>query len=251
MFRIVKVGVAACWACVAAQGGANEMMRYTVKRIPAASLERADFSLAEVGRIEQVRPESSDHRPETTFRVLCDGESLLVRFDVKDRYVRSVQTAYQAPVSTDSCVEFFVQPKAGAGYFNFEVNAGGTLLLFYVEDPTRTETGFKKFTQVPESWGRQVTVRSSMPAVVEPEIAGPQTWSVTYRVPLALFENYVGPIDSGGGTVWRANFYKCGDKTSHPHWLSWSPVSALNFHLPPCFGELVLGGGSTPPRARE
>ena len=240
MLRVAKSCVAACLACAAAQGGTNEMVRYTVKRTPAAPLEQVDFSRAEVGRIEQVRPESSDHRPEVTFRVLGDGDSLYVRFDVKDRYVRSVQTAYQAPVCTDSCVEFFVQPKAGAGYFNFEVNAGGALLLFYVEDPTRTENGFKRFTQVPAEWGRRVTVRSSMPAVVDPEIAGPQSWHVTYRVPLALFENYVGPVARGGGAAWRANFYKCGDKTSHPHWLSWSPVSALNFHLPPCFGELIL-----------
>ena len=24
--------------------------------------------------------------------------------------------------------------------------------------------------------------------------------------------------------VWRVNFYKCADDTSHPHWLTWSPV---------------------------
>jgi len=144
------------------------MMRYTARRIPAAALEAVDFSMAEEGRIAQARPESTEHRPETAFRVLHDGANLYVRFDVKDRYVRSVQTAYQAPVCTDSCVEFFVQPKAGFGYFNFEVNAGGALLLYYVEDPERTATGLKRSTPVAEEWGRRVTVRTSLPAVVEP-----------------------------------------------------------------------------------
>jgi len=221
------------------------MMRYTVRRIPAVALGEADFSLAEEGRVAQVRPESTEHRPETAFRVLHDGANLYVRFDVKDRYVRSVQTAYQAPVCTDSCVEFFVQPKAGFGYFNFEVNAGGTLLLSYVEDPTRTEKGLKRFTPVDEAWGKRVTVRTSLTAVVDPEVAEPLVWHVTYQVPLALFEHYVGEVRRDGA-VWRANFFKCGDKTSHPHWLSWSPVSALNFHLPACFGELVLQGDTSP-----
>jgi hypothetical protein len=225
--------------CATLHGEACGMMCYKVRRIPAASLEAVDFSRAEEGRVGHARPESSDHRPETTFRVLHDGTNLYVRFDVKDRYVRSVQTAYQTPVSSDSCVEFFVWPKAGKGYFNFEVNAGGTLLLYYVEDPTRTEQGLKRYTPVPEQWGRQVVVRSSLPAVVEPEIAEPVLWHVCYQVPIALFEAFVG--DAGRvGAVWRANFYKCGDKTSHPHWLAWSPVSALNFHLPECFGELAL-----------
>ena len=238
--RLKKRGAAwlVLW-CAALYGEESGMMRYTVRRVPAASLENIDFSRAEQGRIGQARPESSDHRPETTFRVLHDGTNLYVRFDVQDRYVRSVQTAYQAPVSSDSCVEFSVLPKAGKGYFNIEVNAGGTLLLYYVEDPTRTEQGLKRYTPVPVEWGRQVVVRSSLPAVVEPEIAGPVLWHVRYQVPLALFEAFVG--DAGrGGAVWRANFYKCGDKTSHPHWLAWSPVSALNFHLPECFGELAL-----------
>jgi len=227
------------------QGKAEGVMRYTVRRIPATALENVDFSVAAVGRIEQVRSESSEHRPETTFRVLCDGANLYVRFDVKDRYVRSVQTAYQSPVCTDSCVEFFVQPKEGLGYFNFEFNAGGTLLLHYVEDPTRTEKGLKRSTPVDVEWGRRVTVHSSLPATVEPEIAEPLAWHLEYRIPLGLFERYVGKVDCDN-SVWRANFYKCGDKTSHPHWLSWSPVKALNFHLPECFGELAFEACALP-----
>jgi len=40
--------------------------------------------------------------------------------------------------------------------------------------------------------------------------------------------------------TWRANFYKCADSTSHPHWLTWSPVDhpTPHFHLPAFFGTL-------------
>ena len=81
---------------------------------------------AEEGRVAAFRPEGGDHRPDTRFRLLHDAANLYVKFEVQDRYVRSVQTNYQDPVCTDSCAEFFVQPRADCGYFNFEVNAGGT-----------------------------------------------------------------------------------------------------------------------------
>ena len=40
---------------------------------------------------------------------------------------------------------------------------------------------------------------------------------------------------------WKANFYKCGDETLHPHFGCWNPVVAEepNFHLPEFFGTLL------------
>jgi hypothetical protein len=196
------------------------------------------WSGAETLTVAHFRPEGSAHRPVTEARVLHDGATVCVRFRVQDRYVRSVCTRYQDPVCTDSCVEWFVEPKAGRGYVNFEVNAGGTLLCSFIEDPARTPGGFAKWRPLPAEWGRQMEVRHSLPPVVEPELAGPVEWSVAYRVPVALLEACVGPLGDLSGQVWRGNFYKCGDKTSHPHWAAWSPVDALNFHLPHCFGRL-------------
>lgn len=210
-------------------------MTYTINTITPMPLESVDFSQAEEGRVASVRPESSSHPPETRFYVLHDGKALYVQFCVRDAHVRSVQTAYQGPVYTDSCVEFFVQPVKGRGYFNFEINAGGTLLCSYIEDPTRVPGGFVKWTPVAVEWGKQVEIRTSLPRVVEPERAA--DWTVRYRIPFTLFECYAGPFTDN---EWRGNFYKCGDGTSHPHWISWSPVSALNFHLPDCFGSLTL-----------
>jgi hypothetical protein len=210
-------------------------MHYTINRIAPTALEAADFSLAEEGRVASVRPESNGYAPETRFYVLHDGEALYVQFRVKEAYVRSVQTAYQSPVYTDSCVEFFVQPVTGKGYFNLEINAGGTLLVSYIEDPTRVPGGFARWTPMDRAWGSQVEIRSSLPSVVETEQAA--EWSLKYRIPRALFEQYTGLITE---LEWRGNFYKCANATSHPHWVSWSPLSARNFHLPECFGSLCL-----------
>ena len=29
------------------------------------------------------------------------------------------------------------------------------------------------------------------------------------------------------GTLWRMNAYKCGDNTSHPHWISWKKLKTI------------------------
>ncbi len=210
-------------------------MHYTINRIKPAPLDSIDFSLAEEGCVAVVRPESTGTAPETRFFVLHDGEALYVQFCVNEAHVRSVQTVYQSPVYTDSCVEFFVQPVKGKGYFNIEINAGGTLLASYIEDSTRGPHGFAKWTPMDLTWGSQLEICSSLPRVVEPEQSA--QWSLRYRLPYALFEPFTGPMME---KIWRGNFYKCGNATSHPHWVSWAPLSARNFHLPMCFGSLSL-----------
>ena len=183
---------------------------------------------------------SSDHRPSVRARLQYDAHrNLLLRFEVEDRYVRSLCRAYQDPVCTDSCVEFFVQPKPDKGYLNFEMNAGCTLLLHYVTDPTPVPGGFRGCEAVPWALGQQVRITSSLPPVVDPEMAEPVNWSLEAVIPVAILEAFVGPLGPLAGQSWRANFYKCGDRTSHPHWAMWSPIGErLSFHQPAYFGRL-------------
>ena len=196
------------------------------------------WAAAETLEIAHFRPEGSDHRPRARARLLHTEEGLSGLFRVEDRYVLSRHTRFGDPVYQDSCVEIFLQPKPDRGYLNFEMNAGGALLASHITDHRRTPDGFAAFTRLSGEDGRRVEVRSSLPPVVEPEVDGPLDWQLAFFVPTALLEKYVGPLGPLGGQSWRANLYKCGDETSHPHWASWSPVDALNFHLPRCFGTL-------------
>ena len=114
----------------------NKDMVYTIRK--AAIRPELDgqwdgpaWRQAEPLDIAHFHKESSDHRPVTQAKALYDADGVYVIFEVKDRYVRSRHTEYQARVCDDSCVEFFVQPKPGKGYFNFEMNCGGHLLLYY------------------------------------------------------------------------------------------------------------------------
>ena len=196
------------------------------------------WASAETAEVNHYRPEGSAHRPRARARLLHDGAGIRGVFRVDDQYVRSIRTRYLDPVWKDSCVEFFAQPRSDRGYFNLEMNAGGAHLCYYVEDPTRTPEGLKKFTPLPEEIGRLIQIRSSLPKTVEPELAEAVRWELNFLMPVAVLESQAGRIGGLSGQNWRGNFFKCGDETSHPHWASWSPVDELNFHLPRCFGMI-------------
>ena len=220
-------------------------MEYVVKRAamapgPQDQWTSQRWSAANTLEVNQFHPRSSDHRPITHAKALHDGERLYVLFRVQDRYVRCVRTTYQSLVSRDSCVEFFLQPDPQRGYFNFELNCGGTMLLYYIEDPTRTETSpFRKYTPVPHDLAATVQIWHSLPARIEAELTDDVDWSLGCAVPFSLFEPYVGASRARPAHQWRGNFFKCGDETSQPHWASWSPIGEiLRFHQPDRFGAI-------------
>jgi hypothetical protein len=189
--------------------------------------------------VAQFHAQSSDHRPRVQAKLLHSGDALHVLFQVQDRYVRAACTQYGQKVCRDSCVEIFLQPRADAGYFNFESNCGGTMLIWYVTDPTPTPQGLKSWVEVPADAARAIGVYHSLPSHLPAEVVEPTEWRLQLSVPLELLENYVGPLPELAGQQWRANLFKCADATSKPHWASWSPIArALNFHDPRFFGVL-------------
>jgi hypothetical protein len=98
--------------------------------------------------------------------------------------------------------------------------------------------GLAAATPLGREQAARVRVRSSLPAVVLPEVSSPLEWQLAFEIPLVVVERYVGKLGPLAGQAWRGNLYKCGDRTSHPHWASWAPLDERNFHLPRCFGTL-------------
>lgn len=223
-------------------------MRYTITRTdalpsPDADWSRLDLQKAETLQVTHFPWEDSGHRPVTEARLLYDDRSVGIIFRVEDRWVRAVAQHFQDSVCSDSCVEFFVAPLPHSdAYFNFEINCGGTMLLHRCMSSEERATGGKKI-DVSEEDGRTIAIAHSMPKIVDPEITKPTVWTVEYHVPFTLFRTYFGEIATAPGTIWRANFYKCGDRTSHPHWGSWGPVDTPrpNFHVPVSFQPIVFG----------
>jgi hypothetical protein len=203
----------------------------------AFALESPIWARADELEIAHFHGRSTDHHPRTRVRILHDDANLFIRFEVDDRYVISTKTKYQEMVFLDSCVEFFFQPRPDTGHFNLEINCGGTLLFYYVEDPTRLPTGLAKFTEISAGSVSRIQILHSLPPVVVPERTEPTRWLVAARVPLSTLEPFVGAIGKVRQTSWRGNLYKCADQSSHPHWASWSPLGeVLHFHDREHFG---------------
>lgn len=176
--------------------------------------------------------------PRVAFRIAYDADALYLFYKVKEYAVRAVARHHGDIVCGDSCVEFFFSPSEdlSAGYFNLEMNCGGTTLLHYhFSDGSRIhKTTAREF--------RGATVSTSLPHLVDPERKGPLVWTLTARIPFKVLQR-VHPFSTPvSGTVWRANFFKCGDKTTRPHWLAWAKVNRTEpaFHVPEAFGRMVF-----------
>ena len=185
-------------------------------------------------------PESFGYKPGVSFSAWHDGKTLHLRFEVSEKSVRAEEGTPGNFVYKDSCVEFFIKPSVGDGYFNLEMNAGGAFLFYYVKNHQVVGEAYKEYIHVAPEHGSFITVKTSLPPVIEPEITEPTTWQCQFIIRRQALEPYCGPLGKLSGQTWKCNFYKCGDKTSHPHWISWAPVPILNFHLPDCFQDMYL-----------
>lgn len=179
-------------------------------------------------------------KPTVEAKMMYDESNVYVIFRVKDRYVRSVVQEYNGNVSGDSCVEFFFSPDSAfpLRYFNLEINAGGTPLIFYIADPYPSIS----FVKLEASEIKEIEIAHSLPSKVDPEISEPVTWTIEYRIPLSMLTKFSKVTNPAPGVVWKANFYKTGSRTSNPNYITWNFVDnpKPNFHLPQFFGTLIF-----------
>jgi hypothetical protein len=176
--------------------------------------------------------------PDVQFKVRYDSKNIYVIFRVEDQYVKAEAKQIHGRVWEDSCVEFFFTPGTdpNRGYFNLETNCKGIFLLQYGK-----KVG-KERTYVDLSDCQKITVAHSLAKDVEKEITEPTTWYIEYAIPLEMLNKYIKVDPPSKDVIWRANFYKCGDNTSHPHWLTWNKVinPEPKFHLPKYFGMMIF-----------
>lgn len=215
---------------------------YSVKRLRQPFKVDSDWNKGPWKDIEpllvsQYMGDEPTLKPRVQAKVAYDEQAVYVIFKVADRYVKSTRTEYQDPVYKDSAVEFFFSPSGDSsnGYFNLEVNCGGTALF-------RFKSKDKEKTPIPQSVFKHVQIAHSLPKTVDPEIQDQVTWTLEIRLPIHILEPYYDISHPESGAKWRANFYKIADESSHPHYLTWSKVvhPKPNFHLPEYFGTLIF-----------
>jgi hypothetical protein len=234
-----KISVLLCVVCVCFN--AEAQLTYAVSAINEVMpvdgrWDKPQWSNITALKIENRMGDEPRFRPLTEAKVRYDATNVYVIFRVHDKYVKSTVTDYNGHVSGDSCVEFFFAPNAGEPlhYFNLEVNAGGTPLIFFIKNP------WTDYVKLPDEAIKRIEIAHSLPAVVDPEIKEEVTWTIEYKIPLDMLKGFTNVTMPAPGVSWHANFYKTGSDTSNPHYYTWSPVSnpVPNFHLPAYFGQI-------------
>lgn len=169
------------------------------------------------------------YKPYCSVVVAVSSTRLYVHFSVISKGLRAVNVDDLSPVAEDSCVEFFMQLPGKAEYWNFEFNCIGTL-----NGSHRVErhSPFRLTADELASIDRYASC-GTMP--IENQ-EGTFCWDLTVSIPLSLIGLRVDKLPD----FIRGNFYKCGSKTLHPHYVSWSPIDSPkpDFHRPDCFGTL-------------
>ena len=204
--------------------------------VPLADFENQDLDTAlELGGarfdVECVNwPETFPYAPLCSGRIARTQDALVVDFRVSGLDLRAQNLTDNGRQWEDSCVEVFIKDPEEDTYYNFEINALGKVLACSGADRhgrvARPAEEVEKILRFGQLEGGPL------------DEGGIWTWRVGVVIPFELIgvdpENLPDSI--------RANFYKCGDKTAHPHYLSWSPIDTPkpDFHRPEFFGELLL-----------
>lgn len=182
-------------------------------------------------------PDQFPYKPFCSVVVAVSLSRLYVLYSVISKDLRAVNTADLSPVAQDSCVEFFLQVPGSDEYWNFEFNCIGTLNASHRverDNPTRLAADELASVERYSSCGNE--------AIQEQE--GTFCWDIVVSIPLQL----VG-LDGGNLPDYvLGNFCKCGSKTAHPHYVTWSAIDGEkpDFHRPDCFGKLWLSQPEPP-----
>lgn len=167
-------------------------------------------------------------KPKVSFRIGFCGDEIWLKYNVIENYILARETRINGAVYKDSCVEFFISFDK-TNYYNFEFNCIGVTHLAYGSG--RNSRRFIETEII-----KQIKIESSLGNEPFEEKQGEFSWEMTIIIPKTCF-THENQIQFTGLKAY-ANFYKCGDGTSEPHYLTWNPVLTLqpDYHRPEYFG---------------
>lgn len=169
--------------------------------------------------------------PKVAFKMAHNGSYLFLQYFVEENEILAKTETDNGPVWTDSCVEFFISFCNSPYYYNAEFSCIGKALLAYrtgrtdaIHADASVMNGIKRYP----SLGTDTFERKK----------GNFKWNLLLVIPVSAY--WKSDIKTFSGLTARANFYKCGDDLSEPHYLSWNPIltEKPDFHVPQFFGEL-------------
>lgn len=173
------------------------------------------------------------YQPDVAFRMAHNGKAILLEYEVREETIRAMADRNNGRPWEDSCCEFFFAPADDGLYYNVECNCRGALLV-------ACGKGREKRAQASTILVDSIDRLPSLGEGKMEEKPAPKRWTLALVLPKRLF--YKHPDLSFEGLHARGNFYKCGDKLSKPHFLSWNPIATPtpDFHVPQAFGVLTF-----------
>lgn len=157
----------------------------------------------------------------TWANIKLTNENLVIHMECEEKNPKAIYTKSNEPVYKDSCMEFFVKFDLESEYYlNFEMNANGTLLCQYGKDR-------KNRTFIDQSG---LLVKANQKE---------ESWCVDLFISIDFINKYSATFNK----EILCNFYKCGDNTDEPHYVSWANIleKTPNFHCPKYFKKIKLG----------
>lgn len=173
-----------------------------------------------------------DPKPYVRFKIAHNNQSVFLHYDVWETETRAVYSKHNEPVYKDSCVEFFISFEGGPNYYNLEFNCLGTCLAKWGTNRNdREDLSLMLIEQIQSLTAIQRNKSGELSLI---------NWQLTLQLPSFIFVH--NKINQFSGQKATANFYKCGDDLSQPHYMSWNNIETLtpDFHQPSYFGELTF-----------
>ena len=184
--------------------------------------------------LEYVNWAKYPYKPETKFRMAYNKQEIYLQFNVTESAILAQEVDEEKGMPCfDSCVELFVKIPGDSTYFNLEFNCIGTCL---VENGTLNNNRIRLSKELTSKIRR----KSSLGSTPFAEKKGNFNWTLTLAIPFDVFGT--SNITTLKKQTLQANFYKCGEKLSTKHYVSWSPILTKwpNFHKPEYFGVLYF-----------
>ncbi len=209
--------------------------KYIIQRV-SKPLKENTWDLLPKAEIDHYLWEKNGYEPRAEVAVCYSDTGLHIQFTTWENNITVRNLSENSPVYEDSCVEFFLNPmpEKDTRYMNFETNAAGKLLL-------GMGSGRSDWRLLDKADHSLFGVRSSVPGNGYDSFAGP-SWTIEYTIPFEFIKEYYTGFQPKAGKLIKGNFYKCGDKTSYPHYGCWALIDSAvaDFHAPHFFGSLLL-----------
>lgn len=190
---------------------------------------------------------------ETRAKLLWDEEHLYVAASLEEPHLWATLTERDAIIYRDHDFEVFLDPESdGVAYYEFEVNALGTMFDLFLDKPYR-DGGSADIAWDADGLDWAVALDGSLNDPADQD----RGWTVEIAIP---WRSLVPPGSSvirpppRDGEAWRVNFSRVQwplrvvdgryekvrepvDWTDHPedNWV-WSPQGAINMHMPERWG---------------